>query len=173
MKKVIWSLIFVLLISLVGCNTPDIKPDQELKQSINLYYPNIDDEKYYYKTVELNVMEDKDIIPAIVAAYKENVLSGTELVMTENADINNVEVTKAGILKIDFNRSFVDEMNAGSSYEEMIIHSIVNTFGEYYEADKVEITIEKKPYTSGHIEFEKGEYLTPDYTNIVCVNNVC
>lgn len=173
MKKVIWSLIFVLLISLVGCTSPDIKPEQEIKKSVNLYYPNIDDEKYYYKTVELNIMEEKDVIPAIVDAYKENVLSGTEVVMTENADINDVEITSDGVLKIDFNSSFVDDMNAGSSYEEMIIHSIANTFGEYYEADKVEINVEKNPYKSGHIEFEEGEYLTPDYTNTVCVNNVC
>lgn len=172
-KKVVWSLIFVLLISLVGCNYGGTQEEIELKKSINLYYPNLEDENYYYKTVELNVLKAEEVLPAIVKVYKENTLSGTEAVLSENADILNAELTEDKILNLDFNKAFLEEMNAGSSYEEMILHSIANTLGEYYGAEKLSITIEGKAYESGHIFLEEGEYITPDYSKIVCVNKVC
>lgn len=60
---------------------------------------------------------------------------------------------------IDLNKAFVTEMNAGSRYESMILQSIANTFGHYYNSDKVVLTIENKLYESGHVAMKKGEYL--------------
>jgi hypothetical protein len=58
-------------------------------------------------------------------------------------------------------------MNAGSGYESLILQSIVNTLGGYYGVDKVYITIENKPYSSGHIEMKKGEVFKVDTKNLV------
>jgi len=58
-------------------------------------------------------------------------------------------------------------MNAGSSYESLILQSITNTIGTYYGVDKVYITVEDKPYVSGHIEMKKGEFFTVNLTNSV------
>jgi hypothetical protein len=48
-------------------------------------------------------------------------------------------------------------MNAGAGYELLILQSITNTLGNYYGAQKVYITMEGKPYESGHILMKKGE----------------
>ena len=48
-------------------------------------------------------------------------------------------------------------MNAGSSFEDMLLRCITNTFGLYYQKDNVIITIEGKPYESGHFKLEPGE----------------
>ena len=46
-------------------------------------------------------------------------------------------------------------MNAGSGGENLILQSIVNTFGNYYGVEKVCLTVDNKPYESGHIVLEK------------------
>ncbi|MPM73475.1 Acetate kinase [bioreactor metagenome] len=63
---------------------------------------------------------------------------------------------------IDLNRAFMTEMNAGSEYEGMILQSIANTFGGYFQSDKVILTIDNALYESGHFAFMKGEYLGVD-----------
>jgi len=60
---------------------------------------------------------------------------------------------------IDLNQAFLTEMNAGSGYEAMILQSIANTFGQYYNAQKVYLTIDNKLYESGHISMKKGEFI--------------
>lgn len=174
MRKKLIPILLVLLMSLVSCSSEQDLKNKETdfaeNQSINLYYPNIDDEKYYFKTVELEIDKDGDVANIIVQAYKANVIKGTGKVLSENVNINKIFMDEEGILVIDFNKELITEMNAGSSYEEMILHSIANTFGQYYEADKIAITIEEKPYESGHILLQKGEYIKPDYANTVKVD---
>jgi hypothetical protein len=60
---------------------------------------------------------------------------------------------------IDLNSAFEKEMNAGSGYEALVLQSVANTFGVYYGANKVLLTIDNKLYESGHIALKKGEYL--------------
>jgi hypothetical protein len=50
-------------------------------------------------------------------------------------------------------------MNAGSGYEAMVLQCVANTFGSYYNKDKVILTVEGALYESGHIKLAKGEYL--------------
>ena len=65
-------------------------------------------------------------------------------------------------------------MNAGSQYEAMILQSITNTFGQYYETDRVIVTVEGVLYESGHILLEEGDFFETDYSNIAEVQqNIC
>ena len=68
---------------------------------------------------------------------------------------------------IDFSKVLLSEMNTGSGYESLILQSITNTVGTYYGVNKVYITIENKPYSSGHIEMKKGQFFTVNLTNSV------
>ena len=68
---------------------------------------------------------------------------------------------------IDLNKAFLTEMNAGALYEKMILQSIANTFGQYYNSEKVVLTIDNKLYESGHIVMKKGQYLKVNYDNAV------
>ena len=65
---------------------------------------------------------------------------------------------------VDFTKNFVSEMNVGASFESMILQSITNTLGQYYGA-KVYITLEGKPYSSGHISMKKREAFIVDTSN--------
>lgn len=178
MRKKIIPIVLLLLLLLTACTVEKEVGNNEVNlsetQNINLYYPNIDDEKYYYKTVEIEVSDEANIVDTIVEAYKVNTIKGTEPVLSENTRINKIDLDENGVLNIDFNKEFITDMNAGSSYEELILHSVANTFGEYYKSDKLAITVAGSPYESGHILLEEGDYIETDYTNSVNVDeNIC
>lgn len=77
----------------------------------------------------------------------------------------NTKIQKMGIdsekniAYIDLSDEFIDEMNAGSSVESMILEGIANTVGAYYAVDEVLLTVDGETYTSGHIKLEKDETL--------------
>ena len=66
---------------------------------------------------------------------------------------------------LDLSKEFTKEMNAGSLYESQILQCITNTLGDYYMVKKVYITVEGKPYSSGHILMKKGEAFNVNYKN--------
>ena len=84
-----------------------------------------------------------------------------------NVKIKSLYLNKDNTVYVDFTKELVSEMNAGSGYEGMILQCITNTLGAYYGVDKVYITIEGSPYSSGHIMMKKGEAFTVDYKNSV------
>lgn len=49
----------------------------------------------------------------------------------------------------------------------MILQSIANTFGKYYNAAKIILTIDNNLYESGHFAFKKGEYLKVMYEDAI------
>jgi hypothetical protein len=57
-------------------------------------------------------------------------------------------------------------MNSGTGLESMIIQSIVNSLGDYYNTDKVYISINGKPYESGHFALKAGECFYVNYKNV-------
>lgn len=177
MIKKIMAILMVMLVALTGCNISQDDQTQDIpqiKESINLYYPNIDDGKYYFMSVALEKESEEGIKDIISEQYKANVIKGTGSVLSENTKINEINLDDEGVLHIDFNDAFRYEMNAGSEYEAMIIQSITNTFGQYYDTDRVIITVEGKLYESGHILLEEGSYFKTDFSNISEVEqNIC
>ena len=103
-------------------------------------------------------------------AYKESINDDVQKVFSENTKINSLYLNKDNNVYIDLNQAFVSEMNAGSQYEAMILQSIVNTFGQYYNVEKVYVTIDNKPYESGHIAMEKGEFFKVNVNDSIEMN---
>lgn len=73
--------------------------------------------------------------------------------------INSLYLGKDNIVHADFSKEFISDMNLGAGYESMILQCIANTLGRYYSAEKVLLTVDNKPYSSGHIILKKGEAL--------------
>lgn len=144
-----------------------IEENRPFVQSVNFYYPNIDDGKYYYKSKEIS-FKTNDLTKKVLAeAYKEPINQELGKVFSENTKINSLYLNKDNNVYIDLNQAFVTEMNAGSQYEAMILQSIVNTFGQYYNAEKMYLTINNKPYESGHIAMKKGEFFKVNVNDAV------
>ena len=142
----------------ISSTLSSIEKDMPFPQTIRFYYPNVDENLVYYEDRVID-FHTNDVSKDIIAqAYKE-VPNGGETVFSANTAINSLSLGDDGIVYLDLNQAFLSEMNAGAGYEEMLLKCIANTFGYYCNTDKVALTIEGKPYSSGHLTFRAGEYL--------------
>lgn len=83
--------------------------------------------------------------------------------ISDNTTLNSLYLNEEeGRVYADFSRSLIDEMNAGSSGESLIIQGIVNTIGMYYGVMEVVITVDDEPYVSGHYNMQPGEAFPVD-----------
>ena len=136
-------------------------------QKVSFYYPNINDQKIYYKDQDVSFHTNDSTSDVLASYYKETVNKNYGKVISENVKINSLYLDDDKIVHIDFGQAFLTEMNAGSGYESMILQCIANTFGKYYNTDKVILTVNGKLYESGHIAFKKGEYIKTNFQNTV------
>ncbi len=134
--------------------------DVPMVQTVRFYFPNIEDGRLYYIDRDIS-FHTNDITRKVLAeAYKEPPAEPLGRVFSPGTKINSLYLNQDGMVYIDLNKAFQKEMNAGAAYEAMILQSIANTFGHYYGANRVVLTVDGKPYESGHLAFEPGEYLT-------------
>lgn len=133
-----------------------------LKQNINFYYPDADLNNMYYISKEVSFFTN-DITRLVFAdVYKQLPSTNTVSVLTEGALIQSLYLNKEGIACIDMSDTFVSEMNAGSGVEALILECLTSTIGVYYGVEKVNLTVDNLPYSSGHILMKTGEYFTVD-----------
>jgi Sporulation and spore germination len=144
----------------VSSSLSKIEKDSPLVQKVNFYYPNIDDDKLYYTERSLSFNTNDLTKLYFENEFKKSPSEKLGKLLGANAKINSLYLNDDGMVYLDLSENFVSEMNAGSGYEVMILQSITNTLGNYYGVDKVYITVGEKPYSSGHIFKEKGEYFT-------------
>ena len=124
--------------------------------------------QFYYKTKEIQFKTNDITRQVLEGAYKEEVpAANVGKVLSQQAKINSLYVDQNNHVYIDLNKDFITNMNAGGLYEQMILQSIANTFGQYYQSEKVYLTIDNNAYESGHISMEKGEFLTVNVQDAV------
>ena len=139
-------------------NTPHI-------QNVKFYFPNGNDSFNYSTNKELSFKTNDITKEAFEKHFKEAPNSNLGTLMSPNAKINSLYLNEDNMVYVDFSKEFTKEMNAGSGYESQILQCIANTLGDYYAVQKVYITVEGQPYSSGHIEMKKGESFNVDYKN--------
>ncbi|WP_338753142.1 GerMN domain-containing protein [Bacillus sp. FJAT-52991] len=147
----------------VSSSLSKVEENVPFVQEVRFFYPNIDDEKLSDQTKKISFKTNDLTRKKLEETYKQPVSPPLGKVFSKNTKINSLYLNKDGIVYIDLNQAFMKEMNAGAGYESMILQSIANTFGQYYHAEKVILTIDGKLYESGHISMKKGEYLPVQY----------
>ena len=151
----------------VSSSLKEIEEDASHVQVIQFYFPNMNDSKIYFKNKEVSFRTNDITSQILEEAYKGAIVDNLGEVFTTNTKINNLFLSNENKVMIDLNAAFVSEMNAGAQYESMILQSIANTFGQYFNAEEVVLTIENKPYESGHIEMKEGESIKVDLENAI------
>ncbi|MBC8062744.1 MAG: GerMN domain-containing protein [Clostridiaceae bacterium] len=159
--------VFVSKGSEVSSTLSKIEKNSPLTQTVKFYYPNVNENKLYFVNKKLT-FNTNDITKIIFEkAFKDLPKGNLGKVLGTNVKIKSLYLNKDKVVYVDFTKELVSEMNAGSSYESMILQSITNTLGTYYGVEKVYITIEGNPYTSGHIVMKKGEVFTVNVKDAV------
>lgn len=122
------------------------------------YYPNANAEKIVFVNKQLSFNTNDVTKTVIENAYKDIKNQALGKTISSNVKIKSLYLNKDKMVYVDFSKELVSEMNAGSGVESKILQSITNTLGVYYTAEKVYITVEGNPYSSGHISLKKGEF---------------
>ncbi|NLP33734.1 MAG: GerMN domain-containing protein [Clostridiales bacterium] len=144
-----------------------IKKETPRTQIIEVFYPG-KDEKIHVEQISVNFHTNDITRIVLEKAVKEEVLDDNYLpLISSNTKINSLYLGKDNIVYVDFSKEFIEEMNAGSGYEVLILQSIVNTLGNYYGVEKVYITVDEKVYESGHILLKQGETLEVNMEAVV------
>ena len=139
-----------------------VEKDVPMVQTIRFYYPNAETDQLSYVDKDIEFYTNDTTRKVLAGAYKEPPAVPLGQVFSSGTKINSLYLNRDGMVYIDLNKAFQKEMNAGASYEQQILQSIANTFGHYFDATRVVLTVEGQPYESGHIAMRRGEYLTVD-----------
>lgn len=132
------------------------------KLSMRFYYPTSDMKVVYVdREVDFNT---NDKIDDIFEGHMKN--PGYEEllpVIAEDVSINSLELDKTdGLIRVDFSKELLSNMDN----EILVLKSIVNTFGSYYNVENVYISVEGKPYDSDIFSLKEDEFFSVDYTNV-------
>ncbi|MDD2534103.1 MAG: GerMN domain-containing protein [Eubacteriales bacterium] len=141
---------------------------------LTLYYGRLTqtDSEILTTTIDAEYRTNLGLKEQLTRYFREPALPNMPALMSQHTIINAIQYDPAsGIAVIDFSSEFVTEMNAGSSFESVIIRCIVNTVGIAYGTEKVIINIEGRPYESGHIALGPGEYFGVDTTDVILVDS--
>ncbi len=145
-----------------------MEAETPLEQTVRFYYPDFDHEQLVYLEQTIKLFSNDEIYAAFTKQMQQVPQgSGLQPLMSKAASVLGVRFDReTGLLTVDLSAEFVSEMNAGTTLESMLLNSVANTFGYYFQTKQVAITIAGKPYASGHVVFEEGEYLTADWEKI-------
>lgn len=146
-----------------------LEKDVPFKQTLRFFFPNVAKDKIYHidRVIESKTNEDmKFKFQKELKTIPEG--SGLSKVLTINTQVLGTVVDdKKGTVTVNFSPHLISEANLGSSAELMMLQSIANTFGSYYQSGKVIITLDGKPYSSGHILMKPGEFFKVDIEHTV------
>ena len=132
------------------------------KNTVRFYFPDFNQQKAVYEDREIETNTNEDVLNKLELGLKTVPFgSGLLPTLSDTAKALSVSLDESkGIVTVDFSQELISGMNAGSAMEGLAIKSITNTFGHYYQMDKVIISVEGEPYESGHIALQAGEYFT-------------
>lgn len=133
---------------------PAAAESKEVK--VNVYYPRDDGTGLLpvSRTVKLE-KEDKYTVAlkSLLTGTKEK---GQTNVIPKKAKLRSVTV-KDGVATVDFSKELQQNFNGGSTGEEMLVGSIVNTLTDFPEVKKVQILIDGASVEtlSGHLDLSE------------------
>lgn len=145
-----------------------IEEDTAFEQTARIFFPYFHNERVVFVTAEFTLNTNDDILGLLEEELK-SVPQDSDLTppLTENTQLRSVKLDLAeSLLTVDLSQHFLDELNAGSALESMILRSLVNTFGEYFGVNRVVLTLDGSLYSSGHFELQEGDYFTVDVEDI-------
>ena len=122
----------------VSSELEKIEKDMPYSEQIRFYYPDFLKDKLAYVVKDIELFTNKDV-KEIFEREMKIIPEGSELtkVMSDNTKILNIELDDdKDLVTVDFSSHLVSEMNAGTSLEAMLLKSITNTFGTYFQKQK-------------------------------------
>lgn len=138
-------------------------------QTVRFFFIDGQNEKMVYVDRAISLKTNNAIGPFLMSELKSPPGNGeVGPALTAGVTLLGLEIRNSGALVyINLSKEFTSEMNAGSAYESLVLHSLVNTVGNYFAVKNVLLEVEGKPYESGDIMFVKDETIKVDVSTAV------
>lgn len=132
-----------------------------------MYYPLFSEVNTVYTEDKILFYTNQSVEKLLEEKLKKPTSDKLIAPLSKNAAINSINLDRnSWILKVDISEELLTELNAGASFEYEIIRSIVNMLGKFYDTDKVYISVNGRPYESGHISLKEDGYFKVDTDGI-------
>lgn len=141
-----------------------------LKQSINFYYPKTASQKLYFVRREINFKTNDITKKLLEETYKGIIREQSGKDYGAGVKTNSLYLNKDNRVYIDFNSALITEIDKAAlsaPYEKLVLQSIANTVGGYYNVKNVIITVENKPYKSKNLTYGRGEPVKAELENAI------
>ena len=134
------------------------KPAQEKpkEMQVNVYYPRNDGTGLIAVSRKVNTEKDDKYTAAMKSLLTGTKEKGQTNVIPKKAKLRSVTV-KDGVATVDFSKELEQNFSGGSTGEEMLVGSIVDTLTEFPEVQNVQILIDggKVETLSGHMDLSE------------------
>jgi len=140
-----------------------IVTDASVTETVNFYYPNASNDSLMFFKRQLNYKTGDTAKTYFEKYFKESPSSTLSPILSPNTKIESL------YLNLVENKVYIDfskEMNLGSGEETKVLKCITNTLCDYFNVDKLSLTVEGNPYESGHIIMKPNEPMYSDIKNI-------
>ena len=129
---------------------------QAEKIGIKVYYPDDNGMKLVAEMRTVEATQDGKYKAAMESLLSGTKAKGVITISPKKTKLKSVAV-KDGIATVDFSEDLVKNCAGGSTGEEMLVGSIVNTLTEFPEVKSVQILLEGKKVDSlaGHLDTSK------------------
>ncbi len=130
-----------------------VNKNAKLTQTLRIFNPD-SEERINERNAELTFQTGEDAKEKLEEVFLQKPSENELPLLSEGTKINNLSVDSEGILNADLSQEFLTGMNLGSGYEQLVLQSLADTLGGYFGVSRVRITIDGKPYESGHISMD-------------------
>ena len=137
-----------------GAKNGSAKPAEKI--GIKVYYSDDNGMKLVAETRTVETTQDGKYKAAMESLLSGTKAKGVITIIPKKTKLKSVAV-KDGIATVDFSEDLVKNFAGGSTGEEMLVGSIVNTLTEFPEVKSVQILLEGKKVDSlaGHLDTSK------------------
>ena len=144
----------------------DIEEDTEKEEMAKIYFYDVVSDKIVY--INTNIKVNGDASNALVEELKKSPNAEIPPSLASDISLNSTNINNENsTITLDFSSNFIGSQNLGSGAESRNITAICNTFGSYYNVENVIITLDGKPYSSGHILMNPGEAFKVNLENTI------
>lgn len=133
--------------------SPQPKADEKKEMTVRLYYPDENGTELVASETKITATDSEKYKAAIEALVKSPDGKAQTTVIPRRTKINDVTV-KDGVARVDFSGELIKNFVGGSTGEEMLIGSVVNTLTEFDDVKSVEFFVDGKKVSTlaGHID---------------------
>ncbi|MBC8062483.1 MAG: GerMN domain-containing protein [Clostridiaceae bacterium] len=144
-----------------------IVTDAIATETVKFYYPNSSMNSLMFIKRQLHFNTDDLAKTYFEKYFKESPSSTLSPVISQTTMINKLYLNNdENKVYVDFSKELIKESNLSNNEEANVLKCITNTLCEYFNVDKLSLTVEGNPYESGHIIMKATEPLYIDNKNI-------